>query len=132
MSKSLLDLLPEEARKKAIERAEKRMERNFSKKGLSVSPEFYMAAELGYYFGWDAIMALRRGFTVEPVTGNKELFTTTEAHLLLEGARKVWYSKLIEQSGGAFIAYGAVNSKNPTEAFNKGTKEFQVRAEVEE
>lgn len=129
--------MPEEERDRALERAEKRLQRNAEKRGLSVTPEFYMAAEIGYYFGWEAIMALRRGYTTVPSTNTKgetvyrqEAFTTVEAHLLLEGARKVWYSKLVEQSGGNFVAYGAANSKNPVDAFNRGTKDFQTRAEV--
>lgn len=96
--------MPEGERNKALERAEKRLERNKSKKGLDVSPEFYMASEMGYYFGWDGVMALRRGYTVEPVTGEKELFSLEEAQLLLEGARKVWYGKIVEQTQSGVIS----------------------------
>lgn len=103
-SKSLLDLMPEAERDKAIAKAEKRITAQQAKKGLSVSPEFYMAAEIGYYFGWEAIMALRRGYTVDPRSGDKEQFTTVEAQLLLEGARKVWYGKLVEHTQSGVIA----------------------------
>lgn len=96
--------MPDDARKAVLEKAQARIERNKQRKGLDVSPEFYMAAEMGYYFGWDAIMALRRGYTLAPGSDEKEVFTSIEAHLLLEGARKVWYGKLVEQTQSGVIS----------------------------
>lgn len=132
MSKSLLDLLPEDERKKAVERGRRRMERTRSKKGLDVSPEIYLVAEFGYYFGWDAMLAIRRGYTVVPGTNEKEIFTLDEALVFLEGARKVWYSKLVEQSHGNLVANSSVYSKNPGQSFNNGVQPFTDRAEVKE
>lgn len=126
MSKSLLDLMPEGEREKALQRAEKRLARNSARKGLDVPPEFHMAAEMGYYFGWDAILALRRGFTVEPVSGNKELFTMQEAQLLLEGARKVWYSKLIDQAHAGVISH---SFSSGSKSFDNAVQPFTERAE---
>lgn len=128
MSKSLLDLMPEEARKRAVERAERRLERRKAQKGLDVSPEFYMAAELGYYFGWESVMAFRRGYTVEPSSGNKELFGMAEAQLLLEGARKVWYRKLIEQTEAGVIS-NTFNSSS--KSFDNAIQPYKERANVE-
>jgi hypothetical protein len=132
MSKNLLDLMPEDERKKAITRAHKRIEHQRSRKGLDVSPEIYLVAEFGYYFGWDAMMAVRRGYTVVPVTNEKEVFTLEEALILLEGARKVWYSKLVEQSHGNMVGSSAKFSQNPGQAFNNGVRPFTDRAEITE
>lgn len=124
--------MPEDDRKKAIDRGNKRMERQRTKKGLDVSPEMYLVAEFGYYFGWDALLALRRGYTVVPNTSKTEIFTLDEALVLLEGARKVWYSKLVEQSHGNMVGSAAKFSNNPGQAFNNGVKPFTDRAEVSE
>lgn len=130
MSKSLLDLMPEDERNKALERGQKRMDRQRSRKGLDVSPEIYTVSEFGYYFGWEAMLAIRRGYTLVPGTNEKEIFTLGEALVLLEGARKVWYSKLVEQSHGNMVASAAKFSKNPGQSFNNGVKPFTDRAEV--
>jgi len=121
--------MPKEEAEKALKNAQKRLERHMSRKGLDVSPEIYLVSEFGYYFGWDAVLAIRRGYTVEPVTGNKEVFTLDEAQILLEGARKVWYSKLTEQAhaqmvGGSF--------KVSSSSFNDAVKPFTDKAEVTE
>lgn len=126
-SKSILDLMPESERDKALERARKRMERQSNKKGLDVSPEIYLVAEFGYYFGWDAMMAIRRGYTVAPGTSEKEIFTLEEALVLLEGARKVWYSKITEQTHAGVISNSFKSSSN---SFDGAIKPFSDRAEV--
>src|SRR5215217_5582784 len=99
MPKTILDLMSPEDRDKAIERANKRFAATQSKKGISISPSVYAVAEFGYYYGWDAVLAVRRGYTVEPITKIKEVFSLEEMNVLLEGARKVWYSKLVETGG---------------------------------
>lgn len=129
MSKSLLDLMPKEEADKAVERAQLRMARQRSRKGLDVTPEMYLVAELGYYFGWDAVMAVRRGFTVVPVTGERETFTLAEAQVLLEGARKVWYSKLVEQSQAAIVGG---SFKSSSKSFDGAVKQFTDRTGVAE
>jgi len=133
MSKSILDLLPENERKKAIDRGRKRLERQRTRKGLDVSPEIYMVAEFGYYFGWDGVLAIKRGY-IEKLDAYgktiKEPFTLDEALVLLEGARKVWYSKVIEQSHGNLVAHASTYSKSPGTSFNNGMKPFTDKAEV--
>jgi hypothetical protein len=128
-AKSFLDLMPEDERERAIERANRRINRQKASKGLDISPAIYDMCELGYFLGWDALLAVRRGFTMLP-DGTKEPFTEQEAKIILEGVRKVWFTKLIEESGGNMVAFGAANSKSPGDAFNKGTKEFQERAKI--
>ncbi len=135
MSKSLLELMPQDERDKAIERGRRRMDRQRTKRGLDVSPEIYIVAEFGYYFGWEAVLAIKRGY-IERIGPDdsiiKDPFTLDEALVLLEGARKVWYSKLTEQGHAALIANTSVYNKNPGQAFNNGVKAFTDRAEVTE
>lgn len=128
MSKSLLDLMPKEEAAKAIERAQKRTQ-NVDRGNLAISPEIYLVAEMGYYFGWEAVMTVRRGYTIDPETGNKIMFTLEEAQVLLEGARKVWYAKLAEQTHSGMISNSFSSSSN---SFNSAIKPFTQKAEVKE
>lgn len=130
--KSLLDLMSPESREKALKKAEKRLARRESSSN-SVSPELYIIAELGYYYGWDAIMAVRRGYVLyldEKMEEKKHVFTLQEAIALNEAAKKVWYSKLIEHGHASLVANTSVYSKNPAESFNKGVAPFEDRAKV--
>lgn len=131
-SKSLLDLMPIEEREKALERGKKRMERRKARKGLEVSPEIFEICELGYYFGWDAVMAVRRGYTVAPVTGEKELLSMDEVQVLLEGARKVWYTKLMETAGTTMASTMSAFSKTPAQSLESQLKTVKEMAEVTE
>lgn len=132
MSKSLLELMPKAERDKAVERGRKRMERQRSKKGLDVSPEMYIVAEFGYYFGWEGVMAIRRGY-IEKVSANgsiiKDPFTLEEALVLLEGARKVWYSKLTEQAHAGIVSNSFKSSSN---SFESAVKPFTDKTGVTE
>lgn len=130
-ARSFLDLMPVEAREKAVAKAKKRLERQASA-NTPITPEIYVAAEFGYHFGWDAMLAVRRGYTVEPVSGEKEILTLEEVQILLEGAKKVWYSKLIEQGHATLVATNSSNGKNPGQSFNTGIKPFEDRAKVTE
>jgi len=126
-SKSLLDLMPKAEAEKAIKRGQERMARQRAKKSVDISPEIYMVAEFGYYFGWDAMMAIRRGYTVEPGTNKKEPLTLDEALVLLEGARKVWYAKLIEQAHSSVVG----NSfRSASGSFDNAIKPFAEKSEV--
>lgn len=146
MSRNLLDLMPEADRNKAIERAERRYAKNKSRRGLDVPPEFYSASELGYHYGWPAIMAYRRGYTIVPKTDEdlledkelnkdpawtskykREMLTTAESQLLLEGAKKVWYSKLLEQIQAGTISNSFNVSSN---SFESAIEPFVEKADV--
>lgn len=124
VSKSILDLMSKQDREKALAKARRRLA---YQKGRKISPELYMVAEFGYYFGWEALLALRRGYTVEPVSGNKEIFTLEEAQVLLEGARKVWYSKLLEH-GGMNVATNSF--KSGSKSFDEAVRPYKERAEL--
>lgn len=113
---NLLDLLPEDERKKAIERGRKRFAQNEARKGMKISPEIYATAEFGYYYGWDAIQAVR----------NNEI-TLDEMNTLLEGARKVWYSKLVEQGGITTVA-GTFKSGNSS--YSEAMKPYTEKADL--
>jgi hypothetical protein len=134
MSKSLLDLMPKEERDKALERARKRQEKNRARKGLDVSPEIFTVAKAGIYFGWEAVMAIRRGYTIDPdldEDGNlfykKHILELDEVMVFLEGADKVRYSQLIEQ-----VHAGVVSGsfKSNSQSFDGALKPFTDRAEV--
>lgn len=132
MAKSILDLMSADEKQKALDRAEKRLSKKVS--SGSVSPELFIVGELGYYYGWDAVMAIRRGYTVEYDSKGsieKVPFTLEEATALIEAAKKVWYSKLIEQSHGNMVAGASKWSKDPGKAFNTGMEAFSERARVE-
>lgn len=120
--------MPKEEAAKAIERAQKRTQ-NVDRGNLAISPEIYLVAEMGYYFGWEAVMTVRRGYTIDPETGNKIMFTLEEAQVLLEGARKVWYAKLAEQTHSGMISNSFSSSSN---SFNSAIKPFTQKAEVKE
>lgn len=128
MPKSLLDLMPKEEAEKAVERGKRRLERQKTRKGLDVSPEIYLVAEFGYYFGWEAVLAIRRGYTVTPGSNDREVLTLEEAQILLEGARKVWYSKLVEQTHSTMVG----GSFKTTGTFDSAIKPFADKAEVKD
>jgi len=127
MSKNLLDLMPKEDRGKAISRAEKRL----SKRTGQISPEMYLVAEAGYYFGWEAIVAIKRGY-IEYVdkdgTTKQSLLTLEEVSSLVDAARKVWYTKVLDQSLGNMNANISSNTKNPMEAYRSTMKPFMDEA----
>lgn len=135
---SFLDKMPQADRERAIKRAEKRLERNKTRKGVEVSPEFFQLCEMGYYYGWDALMAVRRGFTtyidnkydedgnIIGVQAIKEPLTSVEAEVILEGARKVWYSKLIEQAHAGVISNTFNHS---SKSFDDAIKPFKEKAD---
>jgi len=131
-SKSLLDLMDADDAKRAIERGQKRISKQRTRKGLDVSPEIYTVAEFGYYFGWEGVLAIRRGY-IEKVGPDgsivKDPFLLDEALVLLEGARKVWYSKLTEQTHSTMIG----NSfRSSSKSFDGAISQFTERATVKE
>lgn len=132
MAKSILDLMSPDEKQKALDKAEKRLSKKVS--SGSVSPELFIVGELGYYYGWDAVMAIRRGYTIEyDSKGNIEKvpFTLEEATALIEAGKKVYYSKLIEQSHASMVAGASKWSKDPAKSFNSGMQPFTEKARVE-
>lgn len=131
-SKNLLDLMSSEERERALERGRKRQERRKARKGLDISPEIFDICEFGYYFGWDALLAVRRGYTVAPGTNEKELLSMDEVQILLEGARKVWYTKLLESARTNMASITSAFSNEPRRSLETQLKTVQEMAEVKE
>lgn len=114
---NLLDRIKPEDRAKIQEAYERRMARRLDAQDNKVSNELYLVAEFGYYFGWEAIMAVRND-----QIGLKEMFA------LVEAARKVWYTKLCEQARATQAATGSIMAKNPAKAFKDGMQPFLERS----
>lgn len=114
---SLLELMPKEEADKAIARGQKRVADKLSQKGLAISPEIFITAELGYYYGWEAIQAVRDND-----------ITLDEMNVLLEGARKVWYTKLVEM-GGVNSVSGSFKSQETSYA--QAMQPYTAKAKVE-
>ena len=126
---NLLDLMSEEDRELSRKAFKQRMAGDTSyRRGNKISPEVYLIAELGYYFGWGAIETVKRGYVevFDEKTGEKrqQLFTLEEACALVEAARKVWYSKVVDNARGTLVATGSAMSKHPSTNFNKGMRPF--------
>lgn len=101
-----IDLTPEDEAK--VERLKR------SKEKTKVSPEELLVAEFGYYYGWQAMLDL---------LDNK--VTLEDAMKLLEGGRKVWNSKMVDQAYAMYIASAAANSgKKSKQILQKGLNEF--------
>jgi hypothetical protein len=131
-SRSLLDLMSPEEREKAIIRGRRRQERRKARRGLDISPEIFDICEFGYYFGWDAVMAVRRGYTIAPGSNEKELLSMEEVQILLEGARKVWYTKLLETASTHMASTTSALSKTPRQSLESQLKSVKELAEVKE
>lgn len=114
----LSDMMKPEDWAKAKERYQKRIER---REDTKVSPEIYLTAEFGYYFGWAGIMA---------ILSNQ--ITLDKAYVLLEGARKVWYQKIVEQASANQVSFGTALSKHPKANLEKGMRPFVKRSEIDE
>lgn len=125
---NLLDLLPPEEKAKAIERGKKRYARTEARKGMKISPEIYAISEFGYYYGWEAILTVKRGYIVDPITLEKDIFDLNEMNALLEGARKVWYSKLVEQGGVNTVS---ASFKTNNSSYVESMKPYTEKAELE-
>lgn len=115
---NLLDLMSEKDRNLALERFKRRMSKSRTVDNR-ISSEIYIISEFGYYYGYAGVEAIRE---------NK--ITLDEAFCLLEGARKVWYKKLVEQTSAQQVSTGSVMSKSPSTTFKRGIKPFVKRSEI--
>lgn len=122
VSGNILDLMTPEHRRQAIARFRQRIKKRENEE-VKISPEIFLLSEFGYYYGFAAVRAVR-----ENKISYEEMF------ILLEGARKVWYTKELEKSNMMRVA---VDSSNPlakrvekAQAFNKGMKEYRERASI--
>lgn len=139
--RNLLDLMDEADRRSIEESYQKRMSGDSSyRKNMSIPPEIYLIAEFGYYYGWGAIEAAKRGYTegweVKKVDGKavetrtKIPLTMEEVSILTEAARKIWYGKVVDNARGTLAASASVMSKKPADTFKKQMDVYAKRAEL--
>ena len=108
-----LTLTPEE-----LEKVSKAKARH---KGAEVDSNWLFVAEFGYYYGWQGVQAIL----------NNEI-TMDQANVLMQGAIKVWYGKLVQQAETTHIAMVASRSKKGKEILKKGLENFRknMKADV--
>lgn len=136
MAKSLLDLLPVDEARKAIERGKRRLEANKSKQGIDIYPELFIVGKAGEYWGWEAILDIRRGYVINPdldEDGNifytKSILTLDEVMVLLEASNKVRRSQDINNIHSAMVAG---SFKTTSKSFDQAIKPFTQGAEIKE
>lgn len=136
---NLLDLMTPEDREIVRKNYQERKSGNTSyRKGMAIPPDIFIIAELGYYYGWGAIETAKRGyvesFDVTTKDGKriekrtKIPFTIEEAAILVEAAKKIDYSKVVDAARGTQVAVGSVMSKNPKRTFKEGIKPYEEGA----
>ena len=116
---NLFDLIKDKRFVERIkERYKKRVESKFSDDNkVDISPEVYILSEFGYFYGWGAVEAAL----------NNEI--TLEAALaLVDGAKKVHYTRLIDDAHAQVVAIQSAHADKPSEAFSQGMKPFTERA----
>lgn len=132
---NLLDLMTPEDRDIAHKNYLERKSGNTAyRKGMSIPPDIFIVAQLGYFYGWGAIETVKRGYVESFEVINKDgkriekrtkiPFTMEEASILVEAARKISYSGVVDAARGTQIAVGSVMSKNPRRAFKDGIKPY--------
>lgn len=115
---NLLDLMSKEDREKSLKRFEERLAKREDLNN-KISNEVFLLSEFGYYYGYQAILDAR---------SNK--ISLEEVYALVEGARKVWYQKLVEQSKVAITASSLPFAKNAQKAYKDGIGEFIKRSKI--
>lgn len=120
---NVLDLLTDEEKKEIKARYQERIKRRQNSSKPKITPEIYLIAKFGIYFGWEA---------VRDVLNDK--ISLEMMFAMIEGAEKVYYSQLCENTRGTFVAQSSSMAKNGFEAqkcFNTGTEAWRKRAKME-
>lgn len=120
---NVLDLLTDEEKKDIEARYRERIKRRQNSSKPKVTPEIYLIAKFGIYFGWEA---------VRDVLDDK--ISLEMMFALIEGAEKVYYSQLCENTRGTFVAHTSSMAKNGFEAhkcFSTGTEGWRKKAKME-
>lgn len=117
--KTLLDYMTPEERELMKQAYNDRMNGGSDYHRGPVSPVVYMLAELGYYYGWQAIVDAKRGYTEGGIP-----LTMDEISELTRAGRKISYSQIVNNARGSQVAVGSVMSKNSKSAFERGMKPF--------
>lgn len=104
---NLLDLMTEEDRQLVKKWA---VERKTPKHKQDIPMPLFLAAQLGYYYGWDAVVDYRRGYHIGIEAGipKRYAFTFEDAVALVKAAEKLHY--LLKLDEGRIHAATQVSS----------------------
>lgn len=122
---NLFEMMTPEEQEKMNQAFEKRMRGDGSYKKEKIPPQIYLLAEAGVYFGWQAIVDARRGYTeAKDDNGNlvKIPLSMEEFNGLVMAGKKFRYSDYINQARGTQTAVGSVLSKNSKQTFKRGVE----------
>ena len=116
--KNLLDLMRPDDREKMIARYRERVKPNGAKN--KISNEFYLLADFGLMFGWQAVLAVR----------NNEI-TWEEMFALLEAGHKVQSTHMLDEGVMTTTAIGTAFSKKgqAQKTFNQGMRKHLERVQ---
>lgn len=124
---NLFDMMTPEEQEKMRSAFKKRMAGDGTYKKDKIPPMIYLLAEAGVYFGWQAIVDARRGYTEAKDKDGNEVqipLAMEEFNGLVMAAKKFKYSDYINQARGTQTAVGSVLSKNTKSTFEKGMRPF--------
>lgn len=120
---NVLDLLTDEEKKEIKARYQERIKRRQNSSKSKITPEIYLIAKFGIYFGWEAVRdVLNDNISLEMMFA------------FIEGAEKIYYSQLCENTRGTFVAQSSSMAKNGFEAqksFSTGTEDWRKKAKME-
>lgn len=95
----------------------------------SVSNVSLQIAKLGYYYGWGAIEAVKRGY-VEKGTA-KILLSMEEVGMLVEAGEKIHAQHMVDLARATRAGTAsALSDKHPKQVFEKGVESFIKRAKI--
>lgn len=128
---NLKDMLSPEEKARVERRYAERTNRS---KGdnTKIAPEVWIIAKLGVYFGWDAIVSVKRGF-IESYTESSDQemervlipFTLEEALMLIDAADTVQNQITARQQSAQYYATSAAMSSSAFDAFQKDNLQRQ-------
>lgn len=130
---NLLEMMTPEEQSKMRDAYKKRMKGDGTYKREKIPPMVYLLAEAGVYFGWQAIVDARRGYTeARDEDGNlvKIPLSMEEFNGLVMAGKKFRYSDYINQARGTQTAVGSVLSKNSKQTFRRGME--SILKDIEE
>ncbi len=94
---NLLDFMSQEDREMVNQWAE---QRRVSKYKRDIPTDLYLAAQLGYYYGWQAVVDFRRNYTEgidKDGKRTRHAFGFVEASALVKAAEKVRYRTMMDE-----------------------------------
>lgn len=128
---NLLDLMTPKEQEKMKAAFKKRMAGDGTYKKDKIPPLVYLLAEAGVYFGWQAIVDAKRGYTEAKDDEGKLVkipLTMEEFNGLVMAGRKFRYSDYINQARGtrAGVSSSLCDSKSKAkQAFETGVEGFR-------